>query len=184
LTEAFEIRTWFVPLSILDDNRLVAQHRELHTIFGSVMSPHPQGYRNHPAVKEYLGEHLSCALSYHAATLVEMTRRGWTGHKTPISEALASVAATRSGTATCKDWAAHIQQMDQARLWADVHDLIPRWTKEGKYLRNAQAALYVEIHLAHCLVCNDAGNKLLREFDYRGVGVIPRGNSSLRFAMK
>lgn len=181
------MRTWYVPLEILDDNRLVAQHRELHTVFGSVQSTR-RGFQNHPVVKLYLGEHLQCAIDYHAYTLREMRARSWTGHTTPTSEALASVAATRAGTATCSNWQEHVNRIVPATgpysVDADMHDLVERWTKEGKKLRNTLAYESVGTHRALCEdnACRNRVYSLLLDFYERLPGTHVTGNSSLRNA--
>lgn len=145
-----------MSLSILDDQRVLAQHREIHTVFGSLLSK-KRGYQHHPVVKLYAGEHLPCLVSYHDATLEEFLRRGWHGHRTPVSAEVLQLSEQRRTSATCTDWAEHVKRevSDQALppaqgLHLDMHDLVKRWTREGKLLYSLEAWKFVIWHAAKC----------------------------------
>lgn len=153
---------------------MIAQHREVHTVFGSILSKHKTGYRNHPVVKLYLDAHLHCLVSYHAYTVEEMERRGWHGHKTPVSDELLHLSrARRSLSETCADWDDHVYEVVPAEgpnsLNADMHDLIDRWTNENKLLRNDLSAMFVEKHAINCqdACCVTYATSLVAEFHDR-----------------
>lgn len=153
-----------MPLSILDDQRLLAQHREVHAVLGMVNT---NTFKNHPVTKLYSSEHLGCLVSFHARTVEEMQYRGWLGHKTSVSLDGISKA--------CLDWEDHAgryrkQVYPEYGIQRDMHDLIERWTQERKVLRNELAAAYVELHIVkhqNDQQCLYLGQRLLDEFSER-----------------
>lgn len=171
---------------------MIAQHREVHTAMGSVLSKHHTGFRNHPVTKLYLGEHLQCLVDYHERSVSEMVRRGWTGHATPVDEQILVKAEERRTDATCHDWLHHVEvavpAFGQFSIDADVHDLIERWTNENKHLRNDLAAHFVSGHALQCpeACCVTYAHSLVAEFDDRkrqqeqGALIPTKGNASLR----
>lgn len=142
-----------MPLEVLDDNRMIAQHRETHTLLGSVGSSR-KGFQNHPVTKLYLNEHLQCLIDYHEDTVEEMERRGWTGHATPVKPEVESLALARATSSTCDSWKQHVLRIvpetGEYSIQGDMHDLIHRWTKEHKELRNDLAKAYVSSHMVLC----------------------------------
>lgn len=141
------MRTWYAPLSILDNQRVLGQHREIHALLGSLKSPW-RGYQNHPVTKLYQGEHRGCLIDYHERTLDEMLNRGWHGHKTPLSpEDLAQMRLS-----ACGSWDEHAAQ--QTELYPvhgidrDLHELAERWVNESKPVRNLEAATLLWQHAA------------------------------------
>lgn len=187
------MRTWYVPLEMLDDNRVVAQHREIHTVLGSVMSVR-KGYQNHPVTKLYIGEHLRCLVSYHEVSVMEMLRRAWTGHKTEISSEITRLASERTTLETCASWDDHVVEVVPDRgpnsVDADIHDLVERWTNENKFLRNDIAADIVSAHAVECIsdCCRTYSHSLVSEFIDRkakqlekpGLLIPTKGNASLK----
>jgi len=158
------LRTWYVAASILDNQRLLAQHREIHTIVGSIMSP-KRGYQHHPAVKLYNNEHLLCLRDYHGYVCDEMKMRGWHGHQTVFPEVFPSGES-------CDSWATHVkrfatQPMPAHGIERDMHDLIARWSRERKPLRNDLSATYVEKHrtVCHDQTCEFLANVLLEKYE-------------------
>lgn len=165
------MRTWYVPLEILDDNRMIAQHREIHTVLGSITSV-KRGYINHPVTKLYLGEHLDCLVDYHAETVAEMERRGWHGHKTPVSDKVLEEASLRYTDDTCGGWTRHVNVMvpltGPFSIETDMHDLVQRWTNEGKGLRNDRARHWTIEHRDTCQDrdCVQRATKLIYEYRF------------------
>lgn len=185
-----------MPLSILDDNRMIAQHREVHTVLGSALST-KHGFQNHPVVKQFLNEHLGCALDYHERTVKEMAARGWTGHATPLTDELYELAKanatshTNNGNARpCVDWDEHVMTQVhmgpeiEMRGWHwDLHDLTERWTREEKPLRSKEAYVLVGQHRNRCtdLACQLRASTLRAEFSHREPGIALKGHKSLEF---
>jgi len=183
------MRTWYVPLVILDDNRVVAQHREIHTVIGSIMSP-TKGYQNHPVTKQYNGPHLPCLIDYHLLTVQEMERRGWSGHGTAITEAVIAKSENLRSENTCSSWYNHvITQVANEGPYGyqtDLHDLITRWWRERKPLRNNLAFSHVKSHMSICDECELTGQGLVSEYTRRrdseknGQRFRVKGHASLR----
>lgn len=179
-----------MPLEVIDDNRVVAQHREVHTLLGSVVSPR-KGFQNHPVTKLYLTDHLPCLIDYHGYTVREMERRGWTGHGTPVKPEVLYLGL--KNTPSCGTWQDHVKKVvpstGQYSLHGDMHDLIERWTNEGKGLRNRLAQGYVQSHSGGCSDpdCRRWAddlylgyNQTFEEHSFNAVPLKIKGHSSLR----
>lgn len=136
-------------------------------MIGSLLST-KRGYRNHPVVKLYAAEHMACLLSYHELTVAEFHARGWSGHKTPLSAEIQSLAALRATDETCTNWAQHVsfevshEALYPAQGWhLDMHDLVKRWSREGKTLRHPDVSEWVSWHALACHeACADRALKL------------------------
>lgn len=137
------MRTWYVSLRVLDQQRLLAQHREIHALLGAYASP-KFGYRNHPVTKLYESAHRGCLLDYHEATVREMQNRGWTGHKTPVA---LNVQPLMRAHASWEDHAAaQLADWPEHGLDRDAHELAERWEREHKLPRNSEAAEMLWAH--------------------------------------
>jgi len=64
------------------DQHLNGEHRELHGCF-KIITEGKTGYSRHPETLRWMGKAGALKLR-HDALVVEMVRRGWTGHTTPI----------------------------------------------------------------------------------------------------
>lgn len=76
------MRIWFVPVSELDDRRLLGEHGELHVMANALIRGGGRWY-NHPATKMFRGK-IGALYRRHEEQVAEMVRRGFTGHKTPF----------------------------------------------------------------------------------------------------
>ena len=130
------MRLWYVPLEVLDDQRLIAQHHEIHMLFGMLKY-------NHFRTKQwdgiiYDGPHLWCLMDYHRRTVDEMAYRGYYGHQSPIPGEIHERAQFKH--VECKDWSDHVKRLVKPRrIYQDVLDLGVRWAREGKEPRSALA---------------------------------------------
>ena len=150
------MRTWYVGLEMLDAQRVLAQHREIHTVIGSLLSV-KRGYQNHPVVRLYNGAHLACLLDYHEMTVREFLARGWRGHRTPLSEEILRIAQELRTAETCKNWSQHVSfhvshdALQPAQGWHnDMHDLTKRWVREGKTPKHPDVSEWVSWHAKTC----------------------------------
>lgn len=155
---------------------------------GSLLSV-KRGYVNHPVVKLYAGAHLSCLVDYHGEAVTEMERRGWSGHKTPVSSELLEMSGLQITDETCEDWQDHVDKVvpltGPYSLQTDMHDLIERWTNENKFLRSSLAAQFVSAHATQCdsACCVTYASSLVDEFTDRALKELRgpiKGHSSLR----
>ena len=76
------MRIWFVPVSELDDRHLLGEHVELHVMTNALIRG-SGGWYNHPATKMFRGK-MGALYRRHEEQVIEMARRGFTGHKTPF----------------------------------------------------------------------------------------------------
>ena len=171
----------------------MAQHREIHTLLGSVVSPR-KGFQNHPVTRLYNNEHLVCLVDYHTYTLREMSRRGWSGHKTIVKPEVLELALSKLAPSSCRTWESHVEDIvdkyGQYSVDGDVHDLVTRWSNEQKLLRNNVAEEYVLNHTLTCVDphCQYLSAHLINEYQDRReqqwanpLQLMPtKGNSSLK----
>jgi len=73
---------WDLPVSILCNQHLLAEHRELHAIFVYVTTEKGGSYRKHPETLRWF-DRIGALYSRHEQQVEEMDRRGW-NHKTPL----------------------------------------------------------------------------------------------------
>ena len=76
------MRIWDLPVSVLCNKHLLAEHHELHTIW-SVLTNNLKGYSKHPEVQRWNG-HLYALARRHLDEVVEMARRGYE-HNSPLN---------------------------------------------------------------------------------------------------
>ena len=80
------MRSWYpIPVTELDDKRLLAEHNEL-LIMARAIAGLNKGYRNHPETKRWNGHSKAMKLR-HDQCAEEMIKRGF-NHKSPWSEEL------------------------------------------------------------------------------------------------
>jgi Pyrimidine dimer DNA glycosylase len=120
------VRLWYVPLQALDDRRVIAQHHEIHMLFGMAR------YRNWDLLWDgvhYAG-HLWCVVDYHQLSVDEMVRRGYNGHQSPVDQDVLDHLAI--WTPPCSGWIAHVRDyIDVSQIRQDMLDLAVRWEREG-----------------------------------------------------
>ena len=81
------VKIWCVPISILDRQRLLGEHVELHIIFNAL---HKQlkgikgGWQHHPETLRFKN-HLGMLYDRHRQQVQEMQSRGY-NHKSPLPE--------------------------------------------------------------------------------------------------
>jgi hypothetical protein len=118
------VRIWNVPVEDLDDQHLLGEHLELHIIWNALTQPPPpgrqvRGWRNHPETRRFEGR-LGALYDRHEGQVVEMVRRGWTGHKSPLAAAPAGESS--------REW----PPVTEERLRQDREDLVthfPGWRR-------------------------------------------------------
>lgn len=76
------MRIWNVPVRLLDRQRLLSEHVELHTIY-SVIINRKRGYSRHPEVNRWR-PCLAALCARHEAQVAEMTSRGY-NHRSPLA---------------------------------------------------------------------------------------------------
>lgn len=79
------VRAWCVPLNILDDKRLLGQHRECHSMITSQIKRIlgiPGGYQNHPYCIKF-NDDPGQLIDLHDKCVEEMFSRGF-NHRSPI----------------------------------------------------------------------------------------------------
>lgn len=76
------MRIWDVEPSLLCQQHLLGEHRELHAIW-SVLVNNKSGYAKHPETLRWVGK-LPALANRHELLVAEMARRGYQ-HKTPLA---------------------------------------------------------------------------------------------------
>jgi hypothetical protein len=87
------MRIWDLEPSLLCDQHLLGEHRELHAIW-SVLTTGKRGYANHPETVRWRGR-LAALHARHEAQVAEMARRGFR-HASSLDAALATGAAEQT----------------------------------------------------------------------------------------
>jgi hypothetical protein len=80
------VRIWNLPVEILDDKHLLAEHLETHVAFSAIQRAGGPWYK-HPQVQRFVGK-LPQLKYRHDQQVSEMRRRGWNGHKTPLPDSI------------------------------------------------------------------------------------------------
>lgn len=80
------MRIWDIKPSVLDRQRLLGEHRELHAIW-NIITQNKKGYSQHPETKRWVGKLLALYLR-HEELVTEMIRRGY-NHRSPLDRELA-----------------------------------------------------------------------------------------------
>ena len=79
------MRIWVVDPRILDNNRVLGAHNEIHMAIGLIKESLERG-RVHSLVKRwYTPEGFAAIVKYHSLIVREMEKRGWGGHQTDLS---------------------------------------------------------------------------------------------------
>lgn len=68
------MRVWDIPVNKLCNKHLVAQHHEIHCIYG-ILTSNLRGFRNHPEVKRWTNR-IGALYKMHESTVDEMIARG------------------------------------------------------------------------------------------------------------
>lgn len=132
------MRVWLVHPEELDDQRLLAQHQEVHMAIGIIRSCETRGYKIGGVCKPWSDPKGLAALDYlHDLCVSEMRNRGFNGHATPLLlNGLAGrvAAAWESGALDFSqnedNWPP--PWVEEKDIKADVMDLQIRWEREGK----------------------------------------------------
>jgi hypothetical protein len=79
------MRVWDIDPSLLCDDHLGGEHREIHAIYNILMLGH-KGYSQHPETKRWIGK-IDALVKRHDMVVAERSkpgRRKWT-HKSPLA---------------------------------------------------------------------------------------------------
>ena len=80
------MRIWDLEPSLLCNQHLLGEHRELHGCW-RILTLKKKGYSRHPETQRWVGKE-AALYARHEALVAEMRRRGWTGHKSDLDETL------------------------------------------------------------------------------------------------
>lgn len=86
------MRIWDVEPTLLCDQHLLGEHRELHGLW-NILTQGKSGYRHHPETRRWVGK-LAALYARHEALTAEMTVRGFR-HRSPLEATLATGAGTQ-----------------------------------------------------------------------------------------
>lgn len=86
------MRIWDVEPTLLCDQHLLGEHRELHGLW-NILTQGKSGYRQHPETRRWVGK-LAALYARHEALAAEMADRGFR-HRSPLEAALATGAGTQ-----------------------------------------------------------------------------------------
>lgn len=112
------MRIWHVPFGELDDQRVLAQHNEIHALWNLIVRDGRKwDARWSDPARRYL------LWDVHRRSVLEMRRRGWTGHQTPLN------AKSPLGVHQLAEYCDHDEMLFLQRK--DRWDLVCRW--EGVY---------------------------------------------------
>ena len=75
------MRIWDIPVECLCRNHLLAEHRELHAIWNTVVES-KSGYSKHPETQRWSGR-LRALWKRHEEQVAEMSKRGY-AHRSPL----------------------------------------------------------------------------------------------------
>ena len=78
------VRVWCLPIELLDDKHLVAEHFETHVLY-SVITKGLKGFRNHPQTMRFKN-HVGMLIDRHRQQVAEMGRRGFHHHSSLVGE--------------------------------------------------------------------------------------------------
>jgi hypothetical protein len=134
------MRVWLIRPDLLDNNRVLGAHNEVHMAFGLLRRSAESG-KLHTLVADWYSEvGIAALVHYHDLLVREMEVRGWYGHQTPVRwwelpEPLPSMfKAGRIYLRTAKGgWPPVGLFSDLAeRVERDYKDLKERWRKEDE----------------------------------------------------
>jgi len=77
------VRIWNLPVSVLDNKHLVAEHGELHCLY-NVITKNLKGFANHPQTNRFR-KHLDMLIDRHNHQVGEMLCRGFK-HNSPLKQ--------------------------------------------------------------------------------------------------
>jgi hypothetical protein len=81
------VRIWDLDTTVLCDQHLLGEHRELHAIW-SILTTGKRGYAHHPETLRWRGR-LAALYARHDEEVTEMRRRGFR-HQSPLAPELAT----------------------------------------------------------------------------------------------
>ena len=122
------MRIWKLPCRELDSQHLLGEHRELHGLWSILLREAEQrktgerrriGYAHHPETARWRGR-LGAIYLRHEEEVEEMSRRGFTGHRTPLDRGLVGDDSWESPPVT---------EEDLARDRRDLAAHTPGWRK-------------------------------------------------------
>jgi len=87
------MRVWDIEASVLCNNHLLGEHREIHAIW-KILTENKKGYAHHPETLRWKGK-LLALYSRHETVAAEMTKRRFS-HKSILNKKLATGSDTQS----------------------------------------------------------------------------------------
>jgi hypothetical protein len=87
------VRIWDLETTVLCDQHLLGEHRELHAIW-SILTTGKRGYAHHPETLRWRGR-LAALYARHDEEVKEMCKRGFS-HRSPLDARLATGASEQT----------------------------------------------------------------------------------------
>jgi len=136
------MRIWVVDPKVLDNQRVLGAHNEIHMAVGLIKDSIKRG-RVHGLLEGwYHNKGFAAIVHYHELIVKEMESRGWTGHQTPLiipDEIRDDVILGRVVVSYVDDYWPPTFVASEL-IAKDVNDLKERWERE-KY---TPISLFVE----------------------------------------